>query len=62
MAPRPITIWIEIQNQFHKSFENQNQELTLSDISSMSMTVDIAIRIDLHSAEVAHFTHMTWIL
>ena len=59
MASRPNPIWLNHQNRFHMPFENQNQELTLSDIASMSMTVDTAIRIGLHSAEVVHFTHMT---
>ena len=61
-ASRLHPIWLNHQNHFNISFENQNQELTLSDIASTFMTTDTAIRIDLHSAEVVHFTHMTWIL
>ena len=44
--------WIEIQNHLIKSFEIKTKDLTLSGFASMSMTVDTAIRIVLHSAEV----------
>ena len=49
--------WIEIQNHLMKSFEIKTKNLTWSGFASMSMTVDTAIRIVLHSAEVYNFTH-----
>jgi hypothetical protein len=40
-----------------QSFENQNRHWARQWSSQPSMTEDSAIRIELHSAEVVHFTH-----
>jgi hypothetical protein len=51
LHPAPFSI-------FPKStFEKQNRHWARQQSSQPSMTEDSAIRIDLHSAEVVHFTH-----